>query len=84
MPKTRNVVRGAIQIVVTLTTGSVITSLIDNNTPEPDGKLDKLGQKTGGYVLGAMISEAAANFVDEKYDAVMNASNKVTVEVNKN
>ena len=48
-------------------TGKIFISVINNNTPR-ESLTEKVSVTAGGFVLGAMVSEAAGDWTDQKID----------------
>ena len=59
--------------VATLTSGSVIGKIIKANVPAQPTLTGKIVVVIGSFVIGALVSDAVAKMVDEKFDTVVNA-----------
>jgi hypothetical protein len=69
-------------VIVGLGIGSIVNSIVKNNTSEEDGKVKKLTIWAGGIVLASIAADKGIKYFHNKVDAVV-AGYKKPVEEEK-
>lgn len=81
-PKTY--IRPLVKAVVGVTTYSVANAVIKNNTAEPENKAQKATLMIGSYVLAHLAASAAIQYVDTRFDSVIEDVKDAQDKVDKN
>ena len=71
------ITKKVVSIVVGISAGYVISSIIQNNTTAVTIP-QKVKASVGGYVLGAMVADAAQTWTDGKVDAIFDWCSELT------
>lgn len=81
-PKTY--IRPLVKAVVGVTTYAVASAVIKNNTAEPENKAQKVTLMVGSYVLAHLAASAAIQYVDVRFDTVIENAKDVRDKVEQN
>lgn len=76
--KKLEVVKAVAGIVVSLGAGAVVGNAIKFTSPEDLKVLAKVGVGIGGFVISAMVGDAAAKYTEEQIDSVVDGVKNAT------
>ena len=78
------VIKRATKFVVSVGVGAIVTNAVTFTTPVLTvGVMKKAAISVGSFVLGAMLSEKATDYTDEKIDEFVDEVRKLTEEEKK-
>jgi len=71
-----NIGKIAVRMFTSMSVSSVIQNAIDHTTPEQITKLGKISVKFGGFVIAAMVGDAAGDYVVGEVDTLLKGLKK--------
>ena len=69
--KTSTLIRSAINLGVAVSTYSLATAIIKNNTADPETLAQKAALAGGSFVLGSMVAEKASSWTNTQLRSIM-------------